>query len=285
MAVAASAASGSGGLPQLVGGADDAGSLCGVWGFAGWPQDREPQPPCRGKAVQFSLIFQALVCGFFWSSSLRVFSGYSSCSLFHRYSIGFSQWIKEKSKCDFNSVRPNCSTVPSYYLAHDGLHVISTQCVALDLHTTAPWPCECMTWKRFAKSEEILKIWNCIFQYHYCYSVSSHANDFKKKKKKYSRTCPARCQALRGQCLQALVCDRLPNVSMLLLGEAADFIHNLAPSGRMWKYTSGPRPAQEHMVQKHKDRDAEKVTPGRSWRRQPRVRWAGRLLLMVYAPH
>ena len=30
MAVAASAASGSGGLPQLVGGADDAGSLCGV---------------------------------------------------------------------------------------------------------------------------------------------------------------------------------------------------------------------------------------------------------------
>ena len=56
------------------------------------------------------------------------------------------------------------------------LHVISTQCVAHDLHTISPWPLEHMCWRQFAvqwgdckkKKSQIIPL-NSITCHYYCY--------------------------------------------------------------------------------------------------------------------
>ena len=58
--------------------------------------------------------------------------------------------VPQKYLCDFNSVKLNSWSVPSYQVAHDTLHVIGARCVACDLYTIPPGPLEHMCWRQFA---------------------------------------------------------------------------------------------------------------------------------------
>ena len=61
------------------------------------------------------------------------------------------------NKSDFSSVKLNSWAVPSYQVANDMLHVMSDLCIALDLHTTVPWPLEHSVGDSSWRSEGIVK--------------------------------------------------------------------------------------------------------------------------------
>ena len=75
------------------------------------------------------------------------------------------QPIKE-NKCDFNCGKLNSWAVPSYQVAHDMLHLMSTLRVAHYFHTIVPGPLQLACWRQFAVQlgncknlKEHLSIW------------------------------------------------------------------------------------------------------------------------------
>ena len=93
--------------------------------------------------------------------------------------MGFSQWNKSWNKHNFNSVNLASLVVSTHHMAHDMLHMISTRCVACDLHTTALRQFEHALWRKFvAQWGDCKKISNGVFHCCYYYYYYYHHHHF-----------------------------------------------------------------------------------------------------------
>ena len=87
---------------------------------------------CRGGATRGAMVTTSafLACHPCYSEGSSLGWGWN----FQALACGISEARRQRFKCNFNSVKLNGGSVPSYHVAHDMLHVLRARCVARELH-------------------------------------------------------------------------------------------------------------------------------------------------------